>query len=181
MATAEGLVQHHDVNLLAKLGGPIAITKHWARSLLLRMHYVKRWGNTKAKGNPSGFEEIKALFAFDIKSIEEIDKILDDLVINWDHTGINYVPFSSWTMEREGSKRVEITALDDKCQITLVLGVTKTGRYLPPQLIYAGKTSKCIPKVNFPSDWHVTCTQNHWANEVTTLQYIDEILLPYVC
>ena len=37
MATAEGLVQHHDVNLLAKHGRPIAITKHWARSLLLRM------------------------------------------------------------------------------------------------------------------------------------------------
>jgi len=55
-------------------------------------------------------------------------------------------------MDKEGSKRVEITALDDKCQLTLVLGVTKNGRYLPPQLIYAGKTSKCVPKVNFPSD-----------------------------
>jgi len=42
MATAEGLVQHHDVSLLAKHGEPIAITKHWARSLMLRMHYVKR-------------------------------------------------------------------------------------------------------------------------------------------
>ena len=162
MATAEGLVQHHDVNLLAKQGGPIAITKHWARSLLLRMHYVKRRGNAKAKVNPLDFEELKALFAFDIKSIVQIDKIPDDLVINWDHTGVNYVPVSSWTMEREGSKRVEITALDDKRQITLVLGVTKTGRYLPPQLIYAGKTSKYFPKVNFPPDWYVTCTQNHW-------------------
>ena len=37
MATAEGLVQHHDVNLLAKHRGPIAIIKHRARSLFLRM------------------------------------------------------------------------------------------------------------------------------------------------
>jgi len=49
-------------------------------------------------------------------------------------------------MEKEGSKRVKITALDDKLQITLALGVTKNGRYLPPQLIYAGKTSKCHSK-----------------------------------
>ena len=63
----------------------------------------------------------------------------------------------------------------------MVLGVTKIGHYLPPQLIYAGKTKKCLPKVNFPSSWHVTCTKNHLANEVTTLQYIDEILLPYIC
>ena len=34
--------------------------------------------------------------------------------------------------------------------------------------------------MNFPSSWHITCTENHWANEVTTLQYIDEILLPYI-
>jgi len=26
----------------------------------------------------------------------------------------------------------------------------------------------------------VTCTDNHWANECTTFQYIDDILLPYV-
>jgi len=25
--------------------------------------------------------------------------------------------------------------------------------------------------------WHITCTENHWVNEVTTLQYTDE---PYV-
>jgi len=46
MATAEGLVQHHDVSLLAKHKGPIAITKHWA--IMLSMHYVKGRGNTKA-------------------------------------------------------------------------------------------------------------------------------------
>jgi len=28
--------------------------------------------------------------------------------------------------------------------------------------------------------WHIICTENHWANDVTTLQYIDVILLPYV-
>lgn len=180
MATGEGIVQHHDMNLLAKHGGPIAITKPWAQSLLTRMHFVKRRGNTKLKGDVLDFKQCKEQFVFDVKTIVEFEEIPDRLVINWDHTGINYVPVSTWTMEKEGCKRVEIIGLNDKRQITMVLAVTKNGHYLPPQLIYAGKTKKCLPKVNFPSSWHITCTENHWANEVTTLQYIDEILLPYI-
>ena len=52
--------------------------------------------------------------------------------------------------------------------------------YLPPQIIYQGKTRKCLPVVKFPPNWNITFTENHWANELTTLQYIDVILLPYV-
>jgi len=51
---------------------------------------------------------------------------------------------------------------------------------LPAQIIYEGKTPACIPKVTFPSDWHVTYTANHWANEDTVLGYIYNILLPYI-
>ena len=36
-------------------------------------------------------------------------------------TGINYEPISSWTMEMEGAKRVEMVAKDDKRQMTAVL------------------------------------------------------------
>ena len=43
-----------------------------------------------------------------------------DLIINWDLTGLNLVPFASWTMACKGSKRVEIKGLEDKCQITSV-------------------------------------------------------------
>ena len=46
-------------------------------------------------------------------------------------------------------------------------------------LIYQGKTEACLPQTRFPSDWHVTHTLNHWANEVTTLDYIENIILPY--
>ena len=39
IATGEGIVQHHDMNLLAKHRGSIAITKPWAQPLLTRMHF----------------------------------------------------------------------------------------------------------------------------------------------
>ena len=58
--------------------------------------------------------------------------------------------------------------------------MTKSGHYLPPQIIYAWKTAKNLLKPKFPTEWHVTFTENHWSNQVTTLQYVHNILLPYV-
>lgn len=87
---------------------------------------------------------------FDTKTIVEIEEIPHDLVINWDQTGIHYI------MEKEGAKRVEITAVDDKRQITAVFGGSLTGDFLPIQLIYQCITKRCLPTVEFPRDWHAT-------------------------
>ena len=50
-----------------------------------------------------------------------MDKIPHELIINWDQMRIHYVPVGSWTMEKEGTKKVEIIGVDDKRQITAVL------------------------------------------------------------
>ena len=180
MGAAEGIVKKHNSNLLATNGGHIEINKGWAKGFLNRMGFVKRRASTKAKVNPSDFESYKQQFVFDIQTVMEMEEIPRQLVINWDHTGIQYVPVSSWTMAKEGSKRVEIAGINDKRQITAVFANTMSGDFLPPQVIYSGKTRKCLPSVKFPNDWSVTYTQNHWANEVTTEEYIKSILLPYL-
>ena len=61
-----------------------------------------------------------------------------------------------------------------------MLTVTASGKLLPVQIIYEGKTLACIPKITIPSDWHVTYTANHWANEGTVLGNIYNIILPYI-
>ena len=83
-------------------------------------------------------------------------------------------------MDKEGSKRVEIADVDDKRQLTAIFAGKPSGEFLPPQIIYKGKTDKCLPKIDCPSDWHTTFSYNHWANEKTTMDYINFILLPYV-
>ena len=77
MAAAEGIVMHHDANLLAKNEGPIVISKHWARALLTRMCFVKWRGNTKAKVGVPDFEQLKAQLAYDVKAIIEFGDIPD--------------------------------------------------------------------------------------------------------
>ena len=56
-----------------------------------------------------------------------------DLVINWDHTAVNIVPGSQWTLEERGAKRVECTGVDDKRQITVVICAIASGIFLPFQ------------------------------------------------
>ena len=48
-----------------------------------------------------------------------------------------------------------------------------SGVFLPMQLIYQDKTPKCLPSVQFPSNWNVTFTDNHWSNETTMLEYLE--------
>ena len=88
MATVEGIVQSKDSNLLAKNGGTIVLSKHWAHSIMDRMNFVKRHGNSKSKVTCTNFEELREQFLFDIKTIIEFEEIPDDVILNWDHTGV---------------------------------------------------------------------------------------------
>ena len=180
VACGETIVKKTDKNLLRENGGPIELTKVWAKSLLQRLNFVKRKATTSAKVEPSHFKELKEQFLLDIKAVVEMEDVSSDLILNWDHTGINIVPSSTWTMEAKGSKRVEAVGLNDKRQITAVFCAALSGELLPLQLIYQGKTTACLPRFAFPSEWNVTYTPNHWSNEQKTKEYIHKIILPYV-
>ena len=134
-----------DSNLLYSNGGSLVLTKDWARNILNRMGMVRRRGNTKAKVSVENFDQVKRLFLLDVKNTVLMDEIPPEMIINCDHTAINYVPGSSWTMEQMGSKRVEIIGKEVKRQLTAVFGCSMSGDFLPPQLIYQGKTKRCLP------------------------------------
>ena len=180
MGTARGVVISHDANLLAENGGHIDITKDWAKRILHRMNMVKRQGTTKAKVMPSDFEQLKVQFLSDIRTMVMMEDIPGELIINWDQAGLKYVPVPDWTFEQKGAKRVEIVGLDDKRQITVLLSCTLTGKLLPTQVIYGGKTPACLPKRASPGGWYLCYTENHWSNEETMMAYLSKILLPYV-
>ena len=166
--------------MLAENSGHVLLTKDWANYLLLRMGYVKRKANNKVKIIVENFEEMKYNFLCEIKAIVTMEEILSSVILNWDHTGLKYVPVSSWMMAKQGSKKVSVAGIDDKRQITAVFTITLDGQFLPPQLIYQGTTSACLPHIKFPNNWHVTYSPNHWANKSTTKDYIQRIVNPYL-
>lgn len=38
----------------------------------------------------------------------------------------------------------------------------------------------CLLKINFPKDWLLSYTPNHWSNEDKTKEYIKLIIVPYI-
>lgn len=180
IAAATGIIRRHNSNLLAVNGGHIVLTKYWAQYLMQRMGFVKRKATSKAKVTVENLAVLKEEFLLDIRGLVEMEEIPQDLILNWDQTAVNYVPVSNWTMAKEGSKKVPIAGIDDKRQITLVLAAAMTGKLLPLQLVYQGKTKVCLPTVDFPADWDVTFSPNHWCNEITMDHYVRNIIVPYV-
>ena len=64
------------------------------------MGFVKRKASTKIKLSVEDFEKKKDIFLADIKAIVTMEEIPPELVLNWDQTGVNIVPASSWTIDR---------------------------------------------------------------------------------
>ena len=145
-----------------------------------RMGLVKCKTTVVLKITLNEFADLREQYFNDIETISKMKAIPKEMIINCDQTAVKYVPISDWTKEVRGAKQVHITGKDDKRQLTATLTVTVNGEMLPAQMIYGGKTPACVPSLDFPSRWHITFTQNHWANEDTMLAYIHNILLPYI-
>ena len=181
VAAARGILLSNDRSKLVEFGGHIELSRQWAYSVLDRMKFVRRKATTsKSKHMPANLEQLKEGFLNDVVSVVTMEEIPPQLNLNWDQTGIHLVPASSWTMDKRGSKRVEIKGVNDKSQITAVFCGSLNGDFLPIQVIYKGKTNRCHPKFAFPSDWHVAHSPKHWSTEETMVQYIEHIIIPYV-
>ena len=181
VAAARRILLASNRNMLAEFGGPVELNRHWAYSLFKRMQIVKRKASTaKSKHKEKDFKELKANFLKEVHTTVAMEEIIPELILNWDQTAIKIVPSSQWTIEKRGRNRVEMIAVDDKCQITAVFCGTLVGNFLPIQVIYTGKMNCCHPKYQFPLDWNVTHSPKHWSNEDTMVEYVEEIVIPYV-
>ena len=109
VAEARGIVLKLDHSLLAELGGPVTLNRHWARSLLRRMKFVQRKATTaKSKYTVENFAEIKKAFLQDVVSVVTMEEVPPELILNWDQTGIKLVPCSSWTMEKKRNQKSRV-------------------------------------------------------------------------
>ena len=165
LAAAEGVVTAVDRTLLKKNGGTIELKCPWAQSLMRCMKFVKRRGSTqvKAKLSVADIAKLRKSYLLQIKGMVDAHNIPSQLVINWDQAGIKLVP----------------SGLNDKHQVTATLAGTLSGKILPLQILYQGKTERCHPSQTFPDGFDIWHTPNHWANEETTLRFIENVILPY--
>ena len=182
IAAAEGIVQARDRTLLADHGGSILPNRSWAVSLMRRMGYARRKATTQAKHQVSQdqYKKLQLTYLKHISGMAKAHNVPPELIINWDQTPINVCPTTNWTMAQVGSKRVEVAALNDKRQVTCTLGITMSGEFLPPQILYQGKTERCHPSYSFPDRYDIWHAPHHWANGSTVVRYINSVVIPYV-
>ena len=148
MAAARGILLKCDRTKLAEFGGPVQLNRHWAHSLLKHIKFVQRKPSTsKSKQTAANFTELKELFLADVVATVTVEDIPPELILNWDQTGIKIVPSATWMMARQDEERVEMIGVNDERQITAVFCGTLAGDFLPVQLVYKGKTSRCHPQL----------------------------------
>ena len=132
-AAARGILMSGKQSLLAEKGGPVELNRFWAYSLLTRMKFVKRKVTTsKSKYSPAHFEHLKQVFLKEIADTVEMKEIHvpPELILKWDQTGMKIVPSNTWTMEKQGTKRVDIAGANDKFLITAVFCGSLVGDFL---------------------------------------------------
>ena len=92
-----------------------------------------------------------------------------------------YVVTGNSTLNEKDAKSGPLQGKGKKKQITGTFAVSVTGDFLPMQLIYEGKTPRCLPKdVGFPKEFDVTFTPYHWSNEEKSKQLLDNVTFPYL-
>ena len=181
IAIAKGLLFANDRTLLAEYGGSIKLGWKWCTSVFKRMKWVNRKCTTsKPAIAPGLIREVGFSFYKEIAEAVQADNIPPELIINIDQTPLPFVLISKYTMNKKGESSVPIQGTGDYRQITGTFSITLSGNFLPIQLIYQGTTDRCHPNYDFPKSFHVTHTKYHWANEQTSLDLLNKILLPYV-
>ena len=125
------------------------------------------------------WDELRIHFLHSIAVIVATYKIPYALIFNIDQTPSKFITTSKVTMAEKGSKHV-VAGSNDKRAITLTLIETLSGDILPFQVIYQGKTARCLPKCKYPDGFVLSFNESHWSNECETLRLLDEILAPYI-
>ena len=64
-------------------------------------------------------------------------------------------------------------------QITATFAISMSGEFLPIQVIYEGKTKRCLPKYTFPFSSEATFSENHCSNTEKFLSFFNKIVFPH--
>ena len=140
------------------------VTRSWVSS-----HYHCMIAATTSRPiiTRSLWEDINTQYLHDIASAVRTYNVPNELILNANQTPSKYVPTTNVTMAEQGTAHIPARGREDKRAITVTVIQSLSGKMLPFQIIYTGKSERCLPL-------------EHWSNEVETLSLIDKIIAPYI-
>ena len=149
---AKGIIEANYRSILIENGGYLLLNEQWGRNVLYRMEnenkkMCRRKATTeKTPISPGLLREAKLHFQHKIKQIQTWHNIPDELIPNFDQTPLSYICSPNHTLHFRGAKIVPLVGKGKKKQITGIFTCTKSGLFLPMQLVYEGKTDRYHPR-----------------------------------
>ena len=65
--------------------------------------------------------------------------------------------------------------------IPATFAITLSGKCLPMQILYTGKTERWHPCFSeFPPEFDIWHSPNHWVNHETSIRFLNNVIIPYV-
>ena len=83
-------------------------------------------------------------------------------------------------MAEKNVKDVSISGSADKRSITATFVETLDGSFLPYQLIYKGKTTQSLLKLDFPDGFSLIVNKKHFSSTQESIKFLKEIVIPFV-
>ena len=127
-------------------------------------------------------EKIRLKSLFLIKIVQKVEKrnIPHSLILNTDQTPSKYVPTARYTLAENYSKSVTMAGGADKRAITATFFEMLDCKFLHVQLIYGGKNSQSLPKIQFPTGFCLSANPSHYSNTEESIKLLKEIVVPHV-
>lgn len=107
-----------------------------------------------------------------------------DQIVNIDETNIEFDMVGSITLANRGTRTVSIRSSGSSSRCTVLLGVTLSGKKLPPFIIFKGMPNGRIARewtgqTVYPSSCVYAVQQKAWIDERTFLEWITKIWKPF--
>ena len=145
------------------------------------MGYKRRFGTTSKVPIPDkARNETELIFMHKIVQKVEKYNIPHSLILKDDQTPSKYVATACYKLAEKKSKSVPIADGADKRAITATFVETLDCKLLPMQLIYGGKTSQSLPKIQFPTGFCLIANPSHYSNTEESIKLLKGIVVPYV-
>lgn len=188
-----GLIQHEAPEVFArknKLGHSYQLTNCSVRRFLHNyLGWSIRQATRAAQKLPSNVNDVLYRAFLRMACLIRDENIPSCCILNADQTQVVYSAGSGSSWNETGQRQVSILGADEKRAFTRVVGASMSGSILPPQAIYAGKTTRSVPDISSAGFARAqslgirflpSMSSNYWSTLATMQSYISDHAVPFL-
>jgi hypothetical protein len=185
-------IEHDAPHLFQKTfsdGSRFRCSESFVRKYLRSLGWSERCATRAAQKLPDNYEQILSDSYLREACIIRDHGIPAPLRVNTDQTQTHYQMGGKRTWNKKGEKQVTTMGLDEKRAFTLVPSISASGKLLPFQTIFHGKTAASCPSPGARRYEEAVClgfkfepsrSHTYWSTQKTMKDLVNDIIAPYM-